>query len=110
MNNNSDLSQHSIVLLKENQLNSTDHHRIQNLLVASYSQYADIFTYHSYWGARPDYRLLLKINREIIAHLDFELRNIKVGSFQILIAGVGEVATHPQFQNKGFGHLLMKEL
>lgn len=98
-------------LIREDQLTIDENNRIKNLLVSAYPQYADIFSSASYWGARPQYRLLIETqDGELVSHLDFESRAIQVGKHEILIAGVGEVATHPQFQNRGLGRMLMSEL
>jgi GNAT superfamily N-acetyltransferase len=101
----------SLQLLEENHLCIKNHEAIQKLLVSAFPQYKEIFSYASYWGARPSHRLWIEMqNGEIISHLDFEIRQINVGAESILIAGIGEVATHPKFHKRGLGRLLMSEL
>lgn len=101
----------SIRLVPEDQLSDTDHILIQDLLIAAFPQYAEIFTQGSYWGGRPNYRLWIATQKdELLAHLDFELRRIMIGKTELLIAGVGEVATHPRFHKHGLGRALMDKL
>jgi len=100
-----------IRLVTEGQLNAANHQAIQNLLVAAFPQYVEIFSQTSYWGAQPSYRLWLETeNHEILAHLDFECRQIMVDQTTLSVAGVGEVATHPKFQRSGLGRALMHQL
>jgi GNAT superfamily N-acetyltransferase len=100
-----------IRLVPENQLSDIDHRLIQDLLIAAFPQYTEIFTQASYWGARPTYRLWIAIqDGKLLAHLDFELRRITIGETKLLIAGVGEVATHPRFHKHGLGRALMDKL
>lgn len=95
-------------LVAEDQLDTADHRAIQNLLMAAFPQYTEIFNQVSYWGARPSYRLWIATqNGEILAHLDFECRQIVVDHKALWIAGVGEVATHPRFHRHGVGRALM---
>lgn len=95
-------------LAGENALTDADHAAIRRLLVAAFPQTAAVFSVASYWGARPEYRLWLEDDDgTIVAHLDFERRVIEVGGRAVLVAGVGEVATHPDWQRKGLGRCLM---
>ncbi|MGI8855483.1 MAG: GNAT family N-acetyltransferase [Thermomicrobiales bacterium] len=97
-------------LVKEDALADADHDAIKRLLIAAFPQTAEIFAVASYWGARPEYRLWLEgDDGEMVAHLDFERRVIRVGGREIVVAGVGEVATHPDWQQKGLGRRLMRE-
>lgn len=58
-----------------------------------------------------DHRLWLEeTDGTLVAHLDFERRVIGVGNREVLVAGVGEVATHPAQQGRGLGRRLMAEL
>ncbi|PJE05777.1 GNAT family N-acetyltransferase [Legionella sp.] len=100
-----------IFLVKEEEVRPENHAAIQKLLVNAFPQYEDIFGKSSYWGARPTHRLWMEMESgEIIAHLDFEPRKVRVGTNTILIAGIGEVATHPGFHHRGLGRRLMNEL
>ena len=106
-----ELSQALVCLVPEDELSASNHKAIQNLLRSAFPQYENIFSHSSYWGARPSYRLWMEVpSGEIIAHLDFELRFIKVGKSELLIAGIGEVATHPRFHKSGLGRSLMEQL
>ena len=95
----------------EEELSADDHAGISALLVAAFPEHADAFSTASWYGARPDHRLWLEDSDGApVAHLDFERRIIGVGDREVLVAGVGEVATHPDRQGRGLGRLLMAEL
>lgn len=76
-----------------------EHAAISSLLVATFPGHADIFRAASWYGGRPDHSLWLEdLDGALVAHLDFELRVIGVGDREVLVAGVGEVATCPDRQ------------
>lgn len=92
-------------------LSADDHAAISALLVASFPEYADIFRVASWYGGRPDHRLWLEEpDGELVAHLDFGRRVIGVGDRDVLVAGVGEVATRPDRRGRDLGRRLMAEL
>lgn len=98
-------------LFAEQDLTENHHQRICHLLVRAFPRYANLFSKVSYYYARPDYRVWLEDDTgNMVAHLDFEERLIAVNGVDVLIAGVGEVATHPDYQGQGLGRLLMHEL
>ena len=95
----------------EAELSAGDHAGISALLTAAFPEHAYAFRAASWYGARPDHRLWLEDSDGApVAHLDFERRLIGVGDREVLVAGVGEVATHPQWQGRGLGRRLMAEL
>lgn len=95
----------------EAELSAEDHAAVSALLVAAFPEHADAFRTASWYGGRPDHRLWLEDSDSVlVAHLDFERRFIGVGDREVLVAGVGEVATHPEQQGKGLGRWLMAEL
>ncbi len=101
----------SFHFIKEDELTPKHHQRISDLLVLAFPKYADLFSKVSFYYARPHYRLWLEdADAIIVAHLDFEERLIDVNGTDVLIAGVGEVATHPDYQKQGLGRLLMSHL
>src|SRR5689334_14569414 len=98
-------------LVAEGALSEANDDAIKQLLDAAFRQYTDIFAQVSYWGARPEYRLWLEDDDgAIVAHLDFGQRVILVGGQEVRVVGVGEVATHPDWQGRGVGRRLMAEL
>jgi nodulation protein A len=98
-------------LVPEHDVMDADNEAIKRLLVAAFPRHVAIFSAASYWGARPEFRLWLETpDRTMVAHLDIERRAILVGHHDVTVAGVGEVATHPDWQGKGIGRRLMAEL
>ncbi|MGB3681819.1 MAG: GNAT family N-acetyltransferase [Rubrobacteraceae bacterium] len=95
----------------ETDLVAGDHAAISALLRTAFPEHAEKFRVVSWYPGRPEHRLWLeKPNGAIVVHLYFERRLIGVGDREVLIAGVGGVATHPKQQGKGLGRLLMGEL
>ena len=91
----------------EAELSADDHVGISAFLVAAFPEHDDAFGTASWYGARPDHRLWLgDSDGAPVAHLNFERRVIGVGDREVLVAGVGEVATHPERQGKGLGRQL----
>jgi nodulation protein A len=93
-------------LTKESDLTNAQTQQICQLLTLSFPNEAAYFAEHSFWGSTPDYRLWLEMDDQILAHLAFSHRQIAVGSREVLIAGVGGVATHPNVRGQGFGKQL----
>jgi nodulation protein A len=79
-------------------------------MLRAFARTAHRFATQSYWGARPEFRLWYEIpNGTVVAHLDFERRTIDVDGREVLIAGVGEVSTDPDWQGHGLGRRLMTD-
>jgi nodulation protein A len=100
----------TVHLVAEKNLTSEQEERIQTLLIAAFPQYEAIWSRQSFYGGPAEHRLWLEQDQTIIAHLGFGKRNIRVGEQDVLIAGVGAVATHPDFQGRGVGKQLFGEL
>jgi aminoglycoside 2'-N-acetyltransferase I len=98
-------------LIAEEDLTPDHHQRISHLLVKAFPNDVEIFSQASYCYSRPEYRLLIEDEDGVlIAHLDLERRLISVNGEGVYIAGIGEVATHPEYLRQGFGSKLMNEL
>ncbi len=98
-------------LLREDELTLQDHHKISSLLVEAFPHAAELFSAQSWRGPRPDCRLLLESqDGELLAHLDYVVRHIKVGDSVLEVAGVGEVAVRQRVRRQGLGMRLMREL
>jgi GNAT superfamily N-acetyltransferase len=100
----------TVHLVSEKDLTRAREERIQALLLAAFPQHKEIWSRHTFWGGPAEYRLWLEREDKIIAHLGFAKRDIRVGEQEVLIAGVGAVATYPNFQGKGVGKKLFAEL
>jgi nodulation protein A len=96
-------------LVTEKELTKPQEQEIQDLLIAAFPNYKDIWSKHSFWGGPAEYRLWTQQDQKMIAHLGFAHRIIRVGVQEVLIAGVGAVATHPDFQGQGLGRQLFAE-
>lgn len=84
---------------------------IQRMLVASFPEYQDFFSAHSYWGSTPEFRLIATDEYgHPIAHLEFGFRTITVGETSFEIAGIGAVAVHPDFQGRQLGKVMFSYL
>jgi nodulation protein A len=98
--------------IDENALTPEQDSAIRALLVESFpAEDADFFRASSFWGPRPTHRLWLEdADSALVAHLDLEIRTIQAGEDEVIVAGVGEVATKPDLQGQGLGRRLMAEL
>jgi len=102
---------HTFHLIAEQDLTPADHQRISDLLVKAFPNDVEIFSQASYCFSLPNYRLLIDDeNGTLIAHLDFEHRMIAVNGEDVYVAGVGEVATNPDFLRQGYGRKLLNKL
>ncbi len=97
-------------LIEEQALDDGLRASIRRLLVAAYPQFADFWRDHDFWGGPAEARLLLMHDGVPVAHLGFGRRAIGVGDHDIVVAGVGAVATHPDWQGHGLGRRLFGHL
>ncbi|ADV66459.1 GNAT family N-acetyltransferase [Deinococcus maricopensis] len=85
--------------------------RFRALLMAAYPQFADFWAGTSFWGGPADARLWLSApDGEVLAHLGFGRRTVRVGREDVRVAGVGAVATHPAHRGRGYGARLLRTL
>lgn len=97
-------------LIPEPELSPTLEADIQQMLIASFPDYVDFFTANSYWGTKPEFRLIAIENDHPIAHLEFGYRQISVGDTPVQIAGIGAVAIHPSHQGRKLGKAMFAQL
>ena len=97
-------------LIPEPELSPTLEADIQQMLVAAFPEYVDFFTANSYWGTKPEFRLIAVEKNQPVAHLEFGYRQITVGEQPVKIAGIGAVAIHPQHQGKHLGKTMIAHL
>jgi GNAT superfamily N-acetyltransferase len=97
-------------LVAEADLTPEDDAAIRALLVAACPRVWDHVRGASWWGSRPDHRLLLLDGETLAAHLSLVRRVIEVGSDEVLVAGVGAVAVEPSRQRRGYGRRLTEAL
>jgi len=83
---------------------------IQQMLIAAFPDYTDFFSAHSYWGSKPEFRLVACDNEQPVAHLEFGCRSISVGEMSFTIAGIGAVAIHPSHQGRNLGKAMFAYL
>ena len=97
-----------VCFMQEDAIAAPQQEAIRQLLIRAFARTAHRFATKTYWGARPEYRLWMETpDGTIVAHLDYERRVVGVGDCDILVAGVGEVAVHPDWQGHGLGRRLM---
>lgn len=97
-------------LIPEPELSPTLEADIQQMLIASFPEYTDFFSAHSYWGSKPEFRLIAVEAGKPIAHLEFGYRQITVEDIPFEIAGIGAVAIHPHHQGKKLGKAMFAHL
>lgn len=97
-------------LIPEPELSPTLEADIQKMLVAAFPEYVDFFTANSYWGSKPEFRLIAEEKSQPIAHLEFGYRQITVENVSFEIAGIGAVAIHPDHQGKKLGKAMFAQL
>lgn len=97
-------------LIPEPELSPTLEADIQKMLVAAFPEYVDFFTANSYWGSKPEFRLIAEEKSQLIAHLEFGYRQITVENVSFEIAGIGAVAIHPDHQGKKLGKAMFAQL
>ncbi|PTA67879.1 GNAT family N-acetyltransferase [Deinococcus arcticus] len=84
---------------------------LRALLQAAYPQWADFWAGTSFWGSEPEWHLWLAgPGGSPMAQLGFGRRAAEVGGQAVMLAGVGGVATHPDWQGRGLGRQLLGEL
>ncbi|HAX69873.1 MAG TPA: hypothetical protein DCY14_09720 [Anaerolineae bacterium] len=83
---------------------------IQRMLIASFPEYVEFFTHNSYWGSKPEYRLIAVDAGQPVAHVEFGYRQITVGDSLFRITGVGAVAIHPHYQGRKLGREMFTRL
>ena len=84
---------------------------IQRMLVESFPEYVDFFSAYSYWGSKPEYRLIAMNSGSLpVAHLEFGFRTITVDDVPFEIAGIGAVAVHPGHQGRNLGRAMFGQL
>ena len=97
-------------LVAEPDLTPEDDAAIRELLAAACPRRIHSRTSASWWGSRPDHRLLLLDDGRLAAHLALERRVIEVGSEDVVVAGVGAMAVTPALQRRGYGRRLTEAL
>jgi len=64
---------------------------------------------NKYEWAKPDWRLIGKIDNEISCCLELMERRVLAGDTQVKVAGIGNVITPPSFRGKGLAGKAMTE-
>ena len=97
--------------IPETELSPSREASIQQMLVESFPEYVEFFSANSYWGSKPEYRLIATNGDDKpVAHLEFGYRTITVDDVPCQIAGIGAVAIHPSHQGRKLGREMIGQL
>ncbi|MEO7298203.1 MAG: GNAT family N-acetyltransferase [Verrucomicrobiota bacterium] len=81
---------------------------IKNFLCVCSPEGISAFSKTRYWhGSKPTYSFLGEIDGKILAHVGVVTRQIRVGAEQIDIAGIQNLAVHPESRGRGFAQQIM---
>ncbi len=94
-----------IETLPETALSADDETQIATLLTRCFDT---PFNNRSYHRQRPHLRLIHRQHGQIIGHIGFLLRPIRLGGALIEIAGLVEVATHPDHRGQAIASNLLR--
>ena len=94
-----------IETLSETALTATDDAQIADLLTRCFDTR---FNNRSYYRQRPHMRLMHRRHGQIIGHIGLLLRPIRLGGTLIDIAGLVEVATHPDHRGQAIATNLLR--
>ena len=100
----------AVRLVAEADLTPEDDAAIRELLVVACPSLAASLGSRSWWGSRPDHRLLVSRADALLGHLALERRVIEVGSTDVVVAGIGGLAVHPSVRRQGVGRRLIEQL
>lgn len=81
---------------------------LNNLLSICFTD--TIYNERTYFKQLPHYRLIMKLDNKVIGQLGIDYRVMNLNGNLIKVFGVIDLAVHPNFQKRGFGINLMKEL
>jgi GNAT superfamily N-acetyltransferase len=86
-------------------LGAADEAQIQRLLALCFST---DFGGRSYFQQRPHFRLVWREGGQIIGHMAVMMRAIRLGGDLVDVAGLADVATHPDHRGKGIAAALLQ--
>lgn len=90
--------------IEETRLTAQDEAQIAGLMARAFDT---DFGGRSYYQQRHHVRLVTRENGKITGHMALDFRDIRIGETLMPVAGLAEVATHPDLRGKGIaGHLL----
>jgi nodulation protein A len=98
------------IIRRENDITHVEHRQLAVLLTKSYPLYSETYTGLQSWNsARPELRVIGKLNGEPIAHLGLLRRFISISERDSdqLVGDVGLVCIDPQERKRGIGKLLL---
>lgn len=96
----------------EGEITSGEHKAFAGLLAGIYPKHHKLFIdTHSWYGARPELRVVGYIGDHPVAHLGILRRFVHVSNTNtdILVGDVGLVGVDPALQGKGVGKLLLEQ-
>ncbi|MFI6027792.1 GNAT family N-acetyltransferase [Amycolatopsis magusensis] len=96
---------------REGELGRTEHAELATMLRAAYPDFPTAFTGELTWyGSRPEARVIGKDGDRVIAHAGVLRRFVRISEggapMEVLVGNVGLVAVHPESQGRGIGREL----
>ena len=91
--------------IDEMRLTAHDEGQIANLLALAFGT---DFGGRSYYQQRHHARLVVRDGTQMIGHMGITFRAIRMGNTCVDIAGLAEVATHPEHRGKGLATTLLQ--
>jgi predicted N-acetyltransferase YhbS len=92
--------------IPEHLLTNADEAEIADLLARCFTT---DFGGRSFFQTRHSWRHILRHQDKIIAHLAVQLRAVRLGEDLVTVAGIADVATHPDHRGKGHAATLLQD-
>jgi len=98
-----------IAIRSSNSLTEEEAHEAEILdKLAFFEEDADDYDDGIQWIEESNWDILGRVDDKLVSHIILSKHEIRVGSQSLTIAGVGGVATHPDWRRQGFASRLLK--